>query len=153
MLLTGDPFATALSTGGSSASNTSPGTGKTTDVVRVSESSSSPKTPSHPISTSEEDLSQDSEPSCCRLAFDMWRESAWYFAGSLGSLSLGIFFGGALVGIMEGMETLWMVSIILVGMLALGAIVSAAVACRDGIEERRQRLTSRVTSQPSEAIV
>lgn len=152
MPLTGDPFIMPR-TRDSSASNASPASPSTSERVGAPSPTSAPRTPSNASNITGEVRRASSERSHFRIAFEIWRENAWYFAGSLGSLAFAILLGVTLVGIVEGMKILVVVSSIFVGVMALGAIISSVVACRDSIESRRRSSSPIAAGSPLEATV
>lgn len=130
------------------ALNTPPGSLNVVGAVPSQSPTSAPNTPTNQTSATAGVRTPPSRHSCFSLSFNYWREHAWYFAGSFGGLALTIFFGGTVVGISDGMEALWVISSIFVGVLALGAMISAAVACRDSIRRFQLTLPTTAAVQP-----
>lgn len=133
---------------GRSALNTPPGLLNVVVAVQPQSPTSAPTTPTNQNTTTGVVQMPSSQRSCFYLAYDYWREHAWYFAGSFGGLALTIFLGGTVVGISDEMEALWVISSLFVGVLALGAIISSAVACRDSIRRLQLTLPTTATGQP-----
>lgn len=90
-----------------------------------------------PGPSSAQSMPSNRGPSVYRAVFTLLRRSAWSYAAYFGGLASTVFFGATFVGIVEGVDYVWMISLPIVVVLALGAIVSSAVACWDSVQQEQ----------------